>query len=168
MPKKGGRILFLDIDGVLNDSWWLSNRNRNPGDTETWNREQLDPSLIERLNLLQDKFNFTIILSSSWRSDGVENVQRWMSDSGFRYTLDGATPILHIHRGLEIQAWMSQNGITEDQIVILDDDMDMEHLIHRLVKTNFRHQNHPTKGLIRGGLQDDHVLEIAKLICIGD
>lgn len=38
-------------------------------------------------------------------------------------------------RGEEIQHWMTQNGVKAEDIVIIDDDSDMEHLKHRHVKT---------------------------------
>lgn len=39
-------------------------------------------------------------------------------------------------RGEEIQYWMDQNGVKAEDIAIIDDESDMAHLKHRLVKTN--------------------------------
>lgn len=157
-------FLFLDVDGVLNDSFWLSRRNRTPGDTETWHAEQFDPEAVERLNKIIDHFGFKVVLSSTWRMDGLDNVQRWMDSRGFRHRLLDRTPILHVHRGLEIQNWMDEHKVEATQIIILDDDHDMAHLMWRLVSTRFHHEQHPVKGLIRGGLLDMHFSEIEELL----
>lgn len=39
-------------------------------------------------------------------------------------------------RGEEIQWWMDKHGVKAEDIVIIDDDSDMAHLKHRLVKTD--------------------------------
>jgi L-alanine-DL-glutamate epimerase-like enolase superfamily enzyme len=48
----------------------------------------------------------------------------------------GVTPGGGGVRGPQIQRWIDANAF-QGQFVILDDDSDMEHLIHKLVKTNF-------------------------------
>ena len=40
-------------------------------------------------------------------------------------------------RGLEIQAWMDSRNVKTEDVVILDDDADMAHLSHRLIRTSF-------------------------------
>lgn len=39
-------------------------------------------------------------------------------------------------RGVEIQHWMTEHGVKAEDVVIIDDDSDMAHLKHRLVKTD--------------------------------
>jgi hypothetical protein len=160
-----GIYLFLDIDGVLNDSTWFTQRNAIGGrdldpDEDPYHVAQLDPYMVEVLNLLVDKINAKVVLSSSWRSDGMANVQRWLNMAGFRHKLVGRTPRDYNRvRGKEIREWIQRYGITPDQIVILDDDADMEDLLPQLVRTTY-HGKHPE----RGGLLTSHIEEAAALL----
>lgn len=55
------RILFLDIDGVVNsDEYFINCRNRR-GDTLF-----IDPEKVKLLNTLKDIPSISIVISSSW------------------------------------------------------------------------------------------------------
>lgn len=146
------KILFLDIDGVLNshDFW---RRCRELGILPD---DKVDPLAVERLNRLTDESGAKIVVSSTWRLPYVWNGQLGMlvtrlQKVGIKGEIIGMIPDHQkaYGRGGEIQSWMlqaRQDGIDIESFVILDDDSDMEHLISYLVQTKFA-----------DGLQDIHV-----------
>ncbi len=56
------KIIFLDIDGVLNHMYWLKKMKGVEGD-----KKFFDPDCVRRLNTITDKTGAKIVLSSSWR-----------------------------------------------------------------------------------------------------
>ena len=129
-------ILFLDIDGVLNNfthtAWMLHGpkaSNRRLG----W----LDPAAVDRLNRVVSTTGCRLVLSSTWRIFGRPIVQRALTDAGLRHNLWSETPWFSFpgrRRGHEIQAWLNAHRPVE-RFVILDDDADMLHLHRHLVQT---------------------------------
>jgi hypothetical protein len=80
-------------------------------------------------------------VSSSWRFiHSIPGLQKILEFHGFKGEIIDFTPIRvkftgpNKLRGYEIQAWIDLNPI--ENMVILDDDSDMAHLIGHLVKTN--------------------------------
>ncbi len=125
------KYLFLDIDGVLNHIG-------GPVKSLTVDlRYRIDPTHVKILNSLIKEIKCHIILSSSWRKrPGLRETQIKLTKSGARFVLEGITPTPWDYRGNQIQEYMTTNNISENQIVIFDDDSDMKHLISRLVKTS--------------------------------
>ena len=63
MKSDWKKILFLDIDGVVNsDNWYNKTRGRS-GD--------FDPEAIALLNQLKD-IGAEVVISSSWGEDGIK------------------------------------------------------------------------------------------------
>jgi hypothetical protein len=166
------KILFLDIDGVLNGAEWFERRARpkiahgmSPDDVERIRAENgIDPACVNRINAIVDRTGCAIVISSTWRLLGPgskpqhAHMQRMLAHRGFRHSarIIGATPriervvsdsgiILASPRGLEIQAWLDA-GRYSGPIAILDDLSDMEHLTPRLVQTPWD-----------TGMQDEHI-----------
>ena len=144
------KVLFLDIDGVLNsDNWFgyrlyciknnMYNRVLNFIDTNDENTEHkltmIDDRAIANLNRIVEETGCKVVLSSSWRSSGEsENVftQYILKLKGFKYELYDVTPRLWdkefgTQRGEEIQLWMNKESEKHEieSYVILDDDSDM-------------------------------------------
>lgn len=104
------RVLFLDVDGVLN--------SRNTTNFhELYPIDQYMAFLIGRIQL---RTGCSVVLSSSWRHhpDGVENVSKRVVE------LLDKTPHLSGCRGDEIKAWLDAHPEVE-KYAILDDDSDM-------------------------------------------
>jgi len=119
------KILFLDIDGVLNSrrSALAFNGLPHPGREDKF--DQVAVALIRRLC----NNGVKIVLSSSWRIG---------RGNGYKQILDlpiiDRTPTLEGIRGREIASWLSRNG-EPDNWAILDDDSDMlreqmPHFVH--------------------------------------
>lgn len=123
------KVLFLDIDGVLNNLEAFRNE-KSP------TSKVLCSDMISRLNSIVEKSGCVVVLSSSWRMFGLKTVDTMLKDKGFKFDLVGQTPDTFEARGAEINAWMKKNNVTKENIVILDDDTDMLDLEDRLVKTS--------------------------------
>lgn len=113
------RVLFLDVDGVLNNDGVFSDHRFGPF--------PLDHECIRRLHEAIEATDCKIVLSSSWR--GVPHLERKLeADYVFEYfrrpaTLeteqvdarhpDGSTKRLYKLRGEEIAEWLSRHPEVE-------------------------------------------------------
>jgi len=152
------KIIFLDIDGVINTVKSVSNPRVQPeGFTANlYGVSKLDPDCVARLNKITNATGAKMVISSSWRIlfDDIELLAKYLHSEGVTGEIIGRTPRfaksyvrgeMTYGRGLEIQEWLSgQVGI--ESIVILDDDSDMLHLSPFLIKTGWQN-----------GLEDHHV-----------
>lgn len=118
------RILFLDVDGVLNSVPFLQTvSNRDSiifGDDDP--APMLDPVLVDRLNQIIQQLDVRIVLSSSWRHGwplGV--IQRALVKHGFLGRLMDKTPDVAGGRANEIRRWLDTQYPPADRFVILDD-----------------------------------------------
>lgn len=141
-PPLETRIVFLDVDGVLNSTAWYKSRGgliaavmQTDCTMEEHARTQLDPAAIERVNVLCERTGALVVVSSTWRGNMFRLTLGLRPHR--RFEIIDKTPRLDTDRGLEIQAWMDRHNVMAEQIVILDDDSDMLHLTPRLVKTEF-------------------------------
>ncbi len=137
------KVLFLDIDGVLNSRTYLLfcyNQGVLPDD-------KIDPAAVARLNQITDATGAHIVVSSTWRlpyvwNKNVDKLVELLKKHGIKGDIIGATPDhKRSHgRGGEIQDWMNRcklDGIQIETFVILDDDNDMGNLDKFLVQTKF-------------------------------
>lgn len=157
------KIIFLDIDGVLNcrpknpkDKW----PDFNPNDERAYG---LNPELAKNLKLILDKTGAKIVVSSSWRN--FDDYIPWDMEGSWREKLAGMvgikkdglfvgdTPSLattkmvidgkseYVLRGLEIKKWIEDNAKEDIKFCVLDDEtVDIVSVIDRkfIVKTNRR------------------------------
>lgn len=133
------RIIFLDIDGVLNSEAWFHKRNamRKEGQAIEHPDDAIDPEALERLSHLCNTTGAKIVISSTWRHGRdaqffQDLFQRLHKE--FKGEVIDVTPSLrggHGFRGNEIHLWMREHedliGPLHDyyDYVILDDDSDM-------------------------------------------
>lgn len=121
------KIIFLDIDGVLNSSNFFE-RQYERGLRE----HQLDQHAVLRLKMILHKTNAEVVLSSSWRGheDNHKIIREQVTDF-IDITPHSKTGI----RGVEIHQWLDANiepsvyqnysDIENHRIAIIDDDSDM-------------------------------------------
>lgn len=144
------KVLFLDIDGVLNSENWFAYRIycvknnmvnilMNFVDTDDRNIKHkltmLDDRAIANLNRIIEETGCKVVLSSSWRSSiESENIftRNLLKLKGFKYEFYDVTPRLwfsdfSIRRGEEIKFWLDKESEKHEieSFVILDDDSDM-------------------------------------------
>jgi hypothetical protein len=147
------KVVFLDVDGVLNDRAWLHHETIVPVPDGTVKVEHyidnpIAPYLVARLNEIVRRTGAFVVVSSTWRLGmSLKELDALLDKGGFKHpgTILGKTGTIGGDRGHEIQAWLDLHGAVE-RFVILDDDSDMAHLTPFLVLT-------PGEG----GLQPAHV-----------
>lgn len=148
------KVLFLDVDGVLNShqsaTFWHNKRDQNKWENELYSEWQgslkeylafeFDPIALSNLEeLLRRVPRLNIVVSSTWRfGEDVASLQKIFQPAKLvSSAIIDVTPHLGhgVARGLEIQKWLDGHPEVQE-FVILDDDNDMEHLSHRLILTD--------------------------------
>lgn len=147
------KIIFLDIDGVLNNQETFARRRAEyDADREAYLKKlkdrkfsddsEIDRNLIQELNKIIRATGPKIVVSSSWRiGRTVEELQDLLKRNGcIGEVIDKTGRSSHGIRGLEIQEWIDTHKEYHiSNFVILDDDADMEHLHSFLIKHNFKY-----------------------------
>ena len=123
------KIIFLDIDGVLN----CQSMHTDKDDTIIGTiKGKISKRCLDSLNNLVEETCAKIVLSSTWRSD--DDCEQYLYDIGLKAEIIGKTPHLGKYslRGNEIRAWIMDNyhiiGKYDNEFnsyIILDDDSDM-------------------------------------------
>ena len=143
------KIIFLNIDWVLNsEKWYIERFDKNLyPNLENYPLCEFDPLAIEQLNLLTDKTNAKIVISSTWRMGRtIDELKKLFEEVGIKGEIIGITPHLTfsdghgVDRGNEIKRWIDINckrwyneifgeddseKFNLESYVILDDDPDM-------------------------------------------
>lgn len=119
------KIIFLDIDGVLNHQKWYEKRHHTITQEEISSNHpfyEFDPQSIKYLNHIIDKTGTKVVISSTWRSGrSVEDLQELLDKVGFIGEVIGKTPnisaklndedsIYSVPRGCEIDWWLKKKG----------------------------------------------------------
>jgi hypothetical protein len=148
------RVLFLDIDGVLNDRQFLL--DAAPGPSIPIGRDvdaslMIDPLRVRRLNTILDGWDVNVVLSSAWRvAYSIVDVTAFLRARGYAGPdLFGETPLkLSSARCSEIRLWLYDHDDV-DRFVIVDDLVEAGHgMGTHFVRTT-------------DGLEDEHV-ELAR------
>lgn len=130
------KVIFLDIDGVLNSNhWYIRNHKKHPEKCRT--HTAIDPRYIKNLRKIVKKTDAKIVLTSTQRSYIKRHDDCLLKQIFTEYGLEifDYIPILIAQpRGCEIQKWLNEHtNVTS--FIILDDSSDMAHLLPYLVKT---------------------------------
>ena len=132
------KVIFLDIDGVLNHEQhykWLHESGEATPLQSQYPWSELSPVSCKLLKEVIDKTDAKLVVSSSWRLDGLAKLNKLFRFFGLPNAID-VTPCLNTARGIEIAAWLDSHPEV-DKYVILDDDEDMnEHQLPYFIKTN--------------------------------
>lgn len=145
------KIIFLDIDGVLN-----SKKYEDANYSSFLHRDSFDPAAVARLNKITDLTKAKIVVSSAWRVSfefDKETFFYMLREEGLTGELLDITPIFtSCLRWQEIRDWLDDHPEVESFVIL--DDMDyMGDLQSHLVMTT-----------MLDGLLDSHVdLVIEKL-----
>tara|TARA_R110000868_G_C10973188_1_gene771471 strand:- start:21331 stop:21864 length:534 start_codon:yes stop_codon:yes gene_type:complete len=154
------KIVFLDIDGVLNVpsaelgfyyalgidfDKYIKTEDRIRRDTINWS-----PSALYNLYRIIDETKAKIVISSTWRLGAELDIMKaWFQVPLLQNAVIDKTPSFHpkwndivvrVPRGSEINAWIEQykkdNGCKSiDSIAIIDDDSDMWPLMSDFFQT---------------------------------
>jgi hypothetical protein len=141
---KKRKIIFLDIDGVLNHEqwfWWRYYNAKNGNNLKDLyieqgysNRESflltmIDERSVANLNYIIKETGADIVLSSTWRSNNPDNnkeTNKVLNAKGLVKEFFDVTPYCGMRRGIEIAQWLNaQDDADIINYVIIDDDSDM-------------------------------------------
>lgn len=137
------KVIFLDIDGVLNhDNWYVSKRYQDMQWDED-NELDIDPDCAERINKICEQTGAKIVITSDWRISWYGTLTRLQRGGiNTEYVIDKTPEFLWIDipgfdksRGSEIETWINFNMDINQNYVIIDDRTDFkpgqqEHFIH--------------------------------------
>ena len=133
------KIIFLDIDGVLNTQDWHSRKtNDTPRDEFGW---VFDPVAVENLAHIIKETGASIVISSSWKFLGIGKLRQMWKIRKLPGTILDITPNtvsdemllnanldemeLGVCRGNEIKEWLSRHKGEVSNYVIIDDFDDL-------------------------------------------
>ena len=159
------KIIFIDIDGVLNG---YNKRLHIVGNIcmkinllkklwFKWNPYDIRWKYVKNLSKIVRKTNAKIVISSSWRSgwnipyNECSPRMRSLKDKLHHYKIDviGITPYIYGKREDEISEWLEKTDYKIDNFVILDDEsFDLQNFVgNHLVKTSNKNKSHICSGL---------------------
>ena len=140
-------IIFLDIDGVLNDEGYI---------IRCWNKHHtamhmecapFNPRSLQNLrkiyeSILDNNNSPLIVLSSTWRLGEIPKaiVNARLAEYGM--SVNEITPYINSERGVEILDWLEKNNHLDSPFVILDDDkfdiVCKQELVPHFVNTTYK------------------------------
>lgn len=148
------KVIFLDVDGVLNDDLAYKAALNNPDKDTFDDSDNPTDEHLKQLKEIVEETGAKIVLSSSWRCSSkglailLESLYKYgmtlfsITEEGVpanifnnlhikpkntaRKTWDGTNEVIIYDRGAEIMAWLMKNRVKYKitNIVILDDDVD--------------------------------------------
>ena len=133
-PSQNQKILFLDIDGVLNSEVFYRSTSHTDNITS-----RFDPKSVELIKKLVEEFSLQIVISSTWRYGATDRLMHELKNSKLiRYLYhEWFTPVIHpAHRGTEIKLWLELHPEVTDYIIIDDDENMLEEQLNRFIKTD--------------------------------
>lgn len=145
------KIIFLDIDGVLNGTEFLEQKPT----TEDWWLSQLNLKSIVALNLITRASKAKIVIISTWRIiTTFDTLCSTLKKAGVKGEIIGCTPYMRGHtRNEEIKCWLKSSQQKIDSYVIIDDITDdFDDLSDRAIKTD------PNTGLTEANINS--ILEV--------
>lgn len=145
------KVIFLDIDGVLNYTQWYVS-DRNPGNLNGQEGD-IDPMCVERVLRIVKETGAKVVISSDWRISWEGTLMRlekmgltrdividktpeliWTRMTKYEYMLSDEDPDYEFSRGREVDLWLEAHPECTN-FVIIDDRMDFtdeqeSHFVH--------------------------------------
>lgn len=143
------KVVFLDIDGVLNNKEFLKDRD---------DLQVCDPKNVKNFNKIVEEIDdLKIVVSSSWRiGRSLEELIEILREKDVKGEIIDKTPDMTAKfdatRSNEIQAWLNGNDV--DKFVILDDNPISLPLSDNHIRTSFT----------KGGLSSNHVDKVKEVL----
>jgi hypothetical protein len=117
------KVVFLDIDGVLNNRRSMEGGWRPPEAPTAFHT--LDPDCVARMCRVVRFASAKVVVSSTWRHIGLERVAACLERAGWvAPPIIGRTPEMRGARGQEIAAWLDEHPEVT-AYAIVDDNADM-------------------------------------------
>jgi hypothetical protein len=130
------RVVFLDVDGVLNSATWFDQRGPRPPGRPHFDHN-IDPVAIRHLNRLTGATGAALVITSTWRKGcSLRQLRADFTRTGcWGHVISKTLDLSPAARGVEIAAWLKTHRWVTT-FVILDDDADMGALSAHLVQTS--------------------------------
>ena len=157
------KVIFLDIDGVLNSMDYFEKTKGMKGYRE------INPQKVEFLKEIVDKTNAKIVLSSTWRglakneNEEEHPMYSYLADTLRKHGMEiyQHTPYIGQNRPKEIKAWIENKAEEIESFASLDDDFTEEDykqygISDCLVKTSFYEKD--------GGLRKEHAEKAIEIL----
>lgn len=145
------KVIFLDVDGVINGVWPMPRKGIDP------DRDELEFKIfkeenyrilswpnykaVDLLNRLIKETKAKVVISSAWRSRTdikQTRLQKTFKECGLECEIIGMTPELNgLNRGTEIKIWLDDNVDVESYVIIDDENHMLESQQDNFVKTEF-------------------------------
>jgi hypothetical protein len=128
------KIIFLDIDGVLNSDEYYRSVDRAKND---WSR--FDPIAVDYIKKLVTEFSAKLVITSTWRFGAVKQLDNELNKSHLNKHLhkDWQTPKTHpSHRGTEIKMWLDNHPEVNNYLILDDDSNMLKDQLPHFVQTN--------------------------------
>lgn len=128
------KIIFLDIDGVLNHDKWYVSKEFQALNTSDDVELDVDPKCAERINIICKETGAKIVISSDWRISSWYGTIKRLERGGINIDniidktpehLWKTPPMFDRSRGSEIDHWLIMHPECE-KYVIIDDRMDFK------------------------------------------
>lgn len=135
------KFLFLDIDGVLNTGCYQESLMGSGQSFIDEDGALFDPNAVENLRTIIDKTSAKIVLTSTWRMNGIDVMREMWERRKMPSYIYGITPhsitrfadidthnewSKHVTgcRGMEVNEWLQRNTKGSNAYAILDDEND--------------------------------------------
>ena len=130
-PTAPCKLVFLDIDGVLNCDLSIS---------QLGTRYKFWPASIKALNEFLLESDARVVISSTWREHWtLSEIASALESAGLRSgRVVGKTCVSGGERGIEIDSWLKSVPYPVESFVILDDKDDMAMHRNRLIQVDSR------------------------------
>jgi len=114
------KYILLDFDGVLTSESWTRQCIFECRRENMFGLDWFDPVCLQALQTIVDATGAGIVVSSSWRELGDDNLQMLWAFTPMPGRFLGTTPIWILTKREAIEKWIQKHQ--EDKYVILDDD----------------------------------------------
>ena len=161
------KIIFLDIDGVLNTINTFRLRKEEYKKTGKYILA-IDECRVEYLKRIIDESEAKIVLTSAWRRDfikkenkiiAVEENAKKLQELFLKYDIE-IYDIVSVdygdrNREKQIKEWLEKSDDIEDYIIIDDELCSYKDLANRVIKTKFMNNNVLDENGL--GLSENHI-----------
>jgi hydroxymethylpyrimidine pyrophosphatase-like HAD family hydrolase len=132
------KVLFLDIDGVLNtdrQQWHCQMNCITPIDEFGY---EFDHKAVDNLATILEETGAEIVISSSWKFLGLQTLQKMWEDRKLPGTILDITPDGK-SKGWEIDEWLMECESQVNRYAIIDDENDiLPKQLNHFVQTNYQ------------------------------
>lgn len=150
------KIVFLDVDGVLNSDKFYEELLSSDEGIDCFREDILDQRAISRVARIIRDTEAQVVISSSWRWD-IQAMSRLLEQLNTFDIVPIDTTIedmrVNMSRAQEIKLWLDQHPEVENYVVLDDEVMNIPEIGRHHIKTNMSR-----------GLEPNHVEQAKKVL----